>query len=98
MIAMASFSTDGNRTSESCSVLEKKATGRPAGFKVAAMATSDASVSTSNGRSSSMAYTTDSSILFLRSLKAATASVDNGKNLLSLIGFILSENLGIHRE
>ena len=94
--SLGSFSIDGNLVSGPCSVLEKKATGRPAWLRVAAMATSEASVSTSNGTSSSTAVTTDSSMLFLRPSKAA--SVDNGNVLQLWIGFILSENPGIHCE
>ena len=52
------------------------------------MATSEASVSTSNGTSSSTAVMTDSSMLFLRPSKAATASVDNG-NVLQASGAVL---------
>ena len=98
IIAWASFSIDGNLVSGPCSVLEKKATGRPAWLRVAAMATSEAPVSTSNGTFSSTAVMTDSSMLFLRPSKAATASADNGNILQLWIGFILSENPGIHCE
>ena len=85
-MAWASFSTEGCRISGPCSVLEKKATGRPAWFKVAAIATSDASVSTSKGNSSSTAVTTDSSILFFRLSKAAIASADKGKSFATVYG------------
>ena len=96
--SLKSFSTDGSLTSGPCRVLEKNATGDPARFRIAAKATSEASVSTSNDKFSCIAVRTDSSMLFLRLSKAATASVDNGKVLLELIGFILSENPGIHCE
>ena len=48
-------------TSFFCEPLEKKTTGRPPWFNVAAIAKSDTSVSTTNGRFSSVAHTTDSS-------------------------------------
>ena len=66
MIAYASFSIEGCLISGPFSVLEKKARGHPAWFNVATMATSEASVSTSNGAFPPMAVTIDSSMLFLR--------------------------------
>ena len=77
---------------------EKKATGFPFWLRVAANATSEASVSTSKGIVSSIAVTTASSIVFLRLSNASTAGGGKGNVLQEAIGLIRSENFGIHCE
>ena len=77
---------------------EKKVTGLPFWLRVAANATSDASVSTSNGMLSSIAVTAASSIVFLRLSNASTAGCGSGNDLHPVIGLIRSENSGIHCE
>ena len=95
---LPSFSTAACFSSHPWRVLEKKATGHPFWLRVAAIATSEASVSTSKGTFSSIAVTTAFSIKILRLSKASTASCDNGNNLQPERGFTLSENAGIHLD
>ena len=77
---------DGCFNSDPWSILEKNATGRPFWFKVAAIATSEASVSTSKGSLSSTATTAASSIACLRSSNARTAASFKGKPSLTVNG------------
>jgi hypothetical protein len=65
---------------------------------MAAKATSEASVSTSNGILSSTAVTTAFAIYFFRLSNTSTACWDSGKVLQLERGFTLSENAGIHLE
>ena len=74
------------------------ATGLPSWIRVAANATSDASVSTSKGMLLSMAVTKDFSTIFLRSSNVPTASDGSGKDLQLVSGLIRLENSGIHYE
>ena len=60
---------------------------------MAARATSDASVSTSNGMVSSMAATKASSTVFSN---VVTASGDRGNDLQLVSGLMRLENSGIH--
>ena len=66
-------------------------TGLPFWLRVAASATSDASVSTSEEKVSSIAVTTASSIVFLRLSKASTAGGGGGNDLQEAIGLIRSD-------
>ena len=75
---------------------EKKATGRPFWLMVAAIAKSEASVSTSNGTLSSMAETAALAIILFKSSNACSASEDKGNDLQLVMGLIQSEKLGIH--
>ena len=75
---------------------EKKATGRHFWLRVAAIATSEASVSTSNGTLLSMAETAALAIILFKSSNACSASEDKGNDLQLVMGLILSEKLGTH--
>ena len=84
---------EGYLTSLVDSDREKNATGLPSWFNVAARATFDASVSTTNGLSSSIVATTESSISCFKLLNASRAGFGRGKVVLLDNGFILVENL-----
>ena len=63
---------------------------------MAARATSDASVSTSNGMVSSMAATKASSTIFFKLSNVVTASGERGNGLQLVSGLMRSENSRIH--
>ena len=77
---------------------EKKSTGLPFLWRVAAIATSEASVFTTNGTLSSMANKTALAIILFKSSNAISASEDKGNDLQLVMGLILSEKLGTHQE
>ena len=77
-MAYASFSKAVYLSSDFESVLEKKATGRPCCLKEAAIAESDASVSTTSGAEAAMA---DLAISLFKFWNALMAESDNGKVL-----------------
>lgn len=98
-MAYASFSIDEWRLSESDSVLEKNATGLSDCVRVAAIVVSEASVSMQNGMSFSISICAreESTTAILRSEKAASASSDKGKEVVTR-GLIRFENCGMNLE
>ena len=79
-------------------VLEKKTTGLPSWLRVAEIATSDASVSTTRGEDSLNVTRTASSKSFLSASKLSWAGCGKGYAVFCERGLILYENREIHYE
>ena len=94
----ASFSTDACLHSVGVSVHEKKTTGQPAWFSAAAIAVSEASVSTTRGIFSSMERKSAFSISSLKLMNAFSVTWLSGNVSVVSSGLIVSENLGIRCE
>ena len=84
-LTCASFYVAAWLSSLPCNEHEKKVTVLPSWLRVAFNATSDASVSTLKGMSSSMAVTKDFSAIFLRSSYIPTASDGSRKDLWTVV-------------
>ena len=95
-IEQAFFSTEECFCSVIVSVREKNATGRFAWFRVAAIAVSEASVSTTRGIFSSTECNKAFSISSLKFSNVFIDSESRDNELAVIKGLILSENLGIY--
>ena len=97
-MAYASFSMAVCLHSDFKSVPEKKATGRPCCLKEAAIAKSDASVSTTSGSEGLMAAMAELAISLFKFWNALMVESDKGKVLTWVSKCIFSEKDATHWE